>query len=298
VIWLGLDEIRVDPGRFQRRAGAFASETVEAILAEGYRPEKFDPIPVVRDGSSWIVGGDGHSRFEALRQLRAAGRPVPDQIPCRRVEPREAEALADTANISRTPFSALEEAEIFRRRMDAGEDLQDIARDSHRSAFYVQTRAQMADLCEGIKRQIGTGLSVEQAVALARACAQHHLDHAAQSRLWHDVLSKGDYTVAGVGMAVRIFAAKLRQAQNQGGLFELPVNLRCEVEEMERRQRRILKVRSALATLKQHADLLSGPVSGIILQAADPECRRLVNEYNEAAAALGMKQQMWHYGAA
>lgn len=279
---MDLDLIIVEPERFQFRAEPFSERTVEAIVDEGIDTARFDPIPVIPagDGERWVVAGDGHSRFEAVCRL-AERDLIPDawrdgdgfDVPTREVEPGDALRLAYVANMSRSPFSACEEAGIFEARIAGGETVDEVAQSSHRSVAYVRRRMALTCLCETIREAVGEpwGIDVDKACVLAEACQRHGVDHGTQSELWHKVISKGDWTQRSLKLFMDRVAGGLSRSAD-GMLFDLPANISAVVAEVSAMAQQRRKARRGLQWLVAATDALD----------QFPELRKLIVERGAA----------------
>jgi hypothetical protein len=84
--------IKTDAKRFQGRQGAYSSETVKAIVSKGFYDKSKEPIEVFKEGDKYIVIS-GHSRFEAIKQLRSKGAKNLDTIPVKVFNGDETEAI-------------------------------------------------------------------------------------------------------------------------------------------------------------------------------------------------------------
>lgn len=259
---LALNEIAVRPDDYQRRKAPYAEQTVEAILAEGYDGAKFDPIPVARIDGRWVVAGDGHSRLEALKRLRAAGREAPNEVPVRVVSTEQAEKLADTANVSRTPFSPVEEARIIKRRLDDGDSLDRIAIEMHRSPCHARQLAHLTSLSKRLQDLVDRpyGLSLTQAIRFARMAEKFGWTPEIQDAVF-DEIKECDLTDRVLSIALEAIGKRLAMvpAREEGSLFQLPPNVKSAVSELDRMYRRLNRARGLLRSLAQYADLFRQP---------------------------------------
>jgi len=288
---LSVDEIAVRPSDYQRRKTPFAEQTVEAIVAEGYDGAKFDPIPVARIGGQWGVAGDGHSRLEALKRLRAAGREAPDEVPVRVVSAEQGAKLADTANVSRTAFTAVEEAKIIRRRLANGEQIEYIARSMHRSVTTARCLVSIASLSESLQDLVGKeyGLTTEQASRFGRAAEKFGWSPHVQWEVWVVALKDADLTDRVFSVALEVIGQRLAgQKREDGMLFDLPPSVRCVVRELNALYMRISKARTALRSLRRHADVFRD--ADLVRALGEPVDRELVDletRMEREAARLG-----------
>jgi len=287
---LPLGRIKADPAQFQRRRKPWAERTVGAIVREGFDPDKFDPLPVFLREGQWIVGGDGHSRYEALRRLAAAGRPLPTRIPVRVVAgPDKAARLSMTANMNRTDFDACEEARIFKERLARGETAAQIAEDSHRSPGYVTSRVLLAELSSAMQDLVGQpcGLPVDLALVFARGVVEHGFDPAAQQRIWLELLKDGDYTPRAFKLALSVIAGTATKSSRTGLLFELPANLKAVVGDLSAVGKRVESARRALLAVRANADIYCPALRKAVERHVAPEIERLDLMLEAKARALG-----------
>lgn len=252
--------------RWQFRQSAFSERTVQAIVEHGFDAARFDPIPVFRSesGQHWMVAGDGHSRLEAVRRLHVSGAgPEGWEAGCvlvRVVQRADALRLAHTANMSREPFSDVEEGRIFKARLEEGESLADIASTSHRSASYVRRRVSLTVLCGEIQADIGQayGMTAELAMVLGEAVERFGIDHAQQSQLYRKVLTHGDWTTTSLKAFLATYGARLTESGGGPGfLFELPANVGAAIEDATRLAQDRRRVKRGLMWLHQSLDGLA-----------------------------------------
>lgn len=261
IIELSIAQIGVRPG-LQRRSKPWAEQTVEGIVREGFRPEKWDPLPVIPVGDEFYeIGGDGHSRTEALRRLSADGRlPAGFTVSCRIVDEQQAERLARSANNCRASFSAMEEARIFVERIKAGDAIERIAAENHRSTHYVTRHLELCFLSPQIQELVGKayGLSVEQGCIFGSYCREYDLDFAAQQQIWLMLLKDGDFTARTLAIALETIAPKAKESSSQGLLFELPANLKAVISDLNNE----VKVLERAARILRQALGLLDPKAG------------------------------------
>lgn len=264
-------------GQYQFRESAFAQDTVDAIMAEGFVAAKFDPLPVFRLQGKWYIGGDGHSRYAALNALKAAGQFIPPTIPVRVVGMNDILRLAYTANMSRTPFTPCEEAAIFKRRQDAGESLDDIARTSNRTGPYVRDRLLLNLLAPTLRPLVGKaeyGMTVGTAIAFAKSCAKYNIDHGQQQALWKSVVSQGDFTPKMLEIALKGMAGAVTERSSEGMMFEMPANVGAIASGLNDAGNQIMAACRALRAVQRYAVLFSPALrEGIKLFAADDVAR-------------------------
>jgi len=294
-----LAEIGVDPQRFQFRDEPWAKDTVDAIVADGIDLARFDPIPVICESGRIIVAGDGHSRLEAIRRLATEGR-LPAiwragrdwEIPTREVEPGDALRLAYVANMSRSPFTACEEAKIFQRRLDAGEPVADIARSSHVSPGYITKRLRLNCLCRTIRDAVGKswGIDTDKAIVLAEACERFQLEHPVQQQLWHRVIQHGNWTPHSLGLFLKRFGSTIQRGGEESILFNgMPANVEAAVVELSNASRTKREAYRMLVRLMRYRDGLRGVADDLmhLLEArGDQFVEALKDAQEEDAAAM------------
>jgi hypothetical protein len=230
-----LESIHTNADKYQFRESAFSERTVEAIVSEGIDPAKFDPIPIVKDGGRWVVAGDGHSRLEACRRLAADDR-LPRswrragawEIPTREVRAADALRLAHSANLSRDQFKPLEEARIFKARVDEGESIESIARASHRSETHVRRTLALLDLCHDMQQAIDVGeggINLMTAQILASGFNELKIGKDQQRDLWHRVIRDGRLNPALARRFIKLIERRMKDVPTETDMmFDLPVN--------------------------------------------------------------------------
>ncbi|MDR3191609.1 MAG: ParB/RepB/Spo0J family partition protein [Treponema sp.] len=108
----------------------------------------------------------GRRRLAAVRMLGW------QEIPCRILEDDEikhADDIALSENVNRLAMHPLDEAEIFRRLLEAGEPIQNIARRYDRPASGIWQRVQLLDLSPGIKEMFREGKLDLQSAAMLKS---------------------------------------------------------------------------------------------------------------------------------
>lgn len=152
-----------------------AASILDRGVLQPLRVEPLDrPDPV--DGAEVVVV-DGHRRWRALRQLVREHAIEPDYpVPCLLAAPASAAGLALdqlAANLARRDMHPLDEAEAFRRVVDAGRTTEQIAAAVGRTRRHVQTRLALGRrLGDAAKRAMRDGdISLAQAEALCDADA-------------------------------------------------------------------------------------------------------------------------------
>lgn len=301
---LPLTSIQADPGRFQFRDDPFSRDTVDAIVAEGIDEARFDPIPVILEGKRAVIGGDGHSRWEAIKRLAAEDRlpatwfdPKRGEhvIPCRPIDAEDALRITYVANMSRSPFTPCEEAGIFRARIEAGETIEEIARSSHRSVGYVRKRLTLEHLCRTIRAAVDKpwGIDTSKAIVIAEKCRDYGINHQVQQELWHKVLCKGDWTHRSLALFMDRIGRKIaeRPAEDQGFFegFELAANVDAVMQEVNDLAKKRCLARRGLQWLIRASEALEEfPDLASIVSERGPEIvDRIKAAEAEDADALG-----------
>jgi hypothetical protein len=241
-----LSKITADPARFQFRDGPFSARTVAAIVAEGVDVAKFDPLPLLKEGRGYVVAGDGHSRFEALRQLaprlpRAWKRGRDWDVPARVITPGEARRLAWTANLNRHNFTPCEEAKVFAAMLASGMTMAEVAAEAQRSEVYVTNQLKLNTLARDIRAMVGAapeagGIDQLTAQVLATGFARHGIDVTTQQQLWHCFLKSAQLNFQSAKKLVDRIGARL--AEKSGGdefLFSIPANAGVVLQEARER---------------------------------------------------------------
>lgn len=297
-----LSKIKVKPEAYQFRERPYSERTVTGIVAEGINLAKFDPIPLLqydpaeRDAALcwyrsrrvqppdevletvYVVAGDGHSRFEAIRRLADDAR-LPEpwlidaergewDIPHRVVSALEAQRLAWTANLSKDGFTVIERARVYASMVDAGMSPRAIAIDCHTSQVEVTNTLKLNGLCHDIRAAIGTspgagGIDEMTGRVLATGFERFGIDHARQQQLWHGVLKHAMLNFQSAKVFIDSIGGRL--AESRGGddlLFALPANAAAVVADARKRVSNIRKAKLAVAML------LSAAKTGILRDVA------------------------------
>ena len=258
-----LMRIVAEPARFQKRDTLYSEKTVGSIVKEGVRLSKFDPLPLLPDGDRFIVGGDGHSRFEAICRLRDELR-LPLEwkvgtdwdVPHKIVDAEEAKHLAWTGNMARDSFSAIEEAKVFQEMLDAGMDLAEVARRTHKRESYIREALPLNGLCHDIRIHVGRspdagGIEVFVAKALAERFARYGIPAQQQQELWHKVLVHADVTKSFVVKLLDNIGRDLAAKHADGLLFEVPASAAQVMKAMKGRADNQRRIERGLAWLMQ-----------------------------------------------
>ena len=268
-----LSQITVDPKRFQLRDKPFSENTVNGILREGLDVARFDPLPLLptAEGVLYVVAGDGHSRYEAIRRL-AETAALPDawavgddwDVPSKIVTDEQASRLR-YANLQRDNFTATEEARIFQQMLSEGLSISDAAERAHRSIDYVKQMLPLNGLAECIKGAIGRsadggGIDKGIAIAMAERFQRHGIEKAQQQELYLKVFAHSPLSVEFVRAAIDEIAPRIKETVTQGVLFAVPASVTAAVKDMKDRARRLAKVTRAVRALVSEAgsDVLNG----------------------------------------
>lgn len=269
-----LSQLRADPARFQLRHDAYDKDVCAGIVKEGIIPGKFGKLPIIPVGdesNTYIIAGDGHSRFAAVQALAAKSH-LPDawvidadkgefDIPCEIVEPGHIKSLM-LANLGRKNLSASEEADGYQKLMDQGMTIEDIALRSHRDESTIRRVLLINTLADCIREQIGRpadagGISRECAIEFAKQCQQHGINKQQQGQLWHGIFTHYEFTPN----TIRSFFKKMGQrlaeksSGDDGGgmLFAIPTNVTAAVKDMQKRSKEVSRVLTSLRTLLRYA---------------------------------------------
>jgi ParB-like chromosome segregation protein Spo0J len=257
-----LSRIKTDPQRFQFRDAPFSEQTVQGIIAEGINLAKFDPIPVLLVSQTYIVAGDGHSRYEAVRRLAAEGR-LPRlwmsgafewDVPVREVSATEARLLSWTANLSRDDFSPCEEAKVFQAMLESGMSMEVVAQAAHRSSGYVRTALPLNVLCHDIRVMVGKphdagGIDKYSAFALAERFQRYQIAQVQQQELWHKCLKLVSLTPKFVRAFLDKIAGSLGSGREAGMLFDLPASMEVAVQDFKDRARQLRRAQLGIEYL-------------------------------------------------
>ena len=269
-----LREIFVNSEKFQKRDTPFSARTVEAIVTEGINLAKFDPLPLFRVGKQWCVGGDGHSRYEAIRRLAAEKPPrlpvdwkvgvtqdkkfkgVEFNIPHREVTEALATELSWSANLSRDNFSPCEEAGAYRDALALGKSYEVIAKQAHKTVTYVKNMLPLNVLIQQIRERVGKhpdggGIDKQIAQAMGERFVRFKITPAQQQELWLKVFCKADLTVNFVRKIIDTINPEMQKKMSQGALFEIPASVTGIVESMKGRADGLRQLRRGLAWLIQ-----------------------------------------------
>lgn len=264
-----LSNMRTNPAKFQKRDAAFSEATVCGIVAEGIDLSKFDPIPVLPDGT---VGGAGHSRFEAICRLHKLGQ-LPEQwmseddwdIPTRTVTEDEAIRLAWTENLSRDAFKPCEEAGAYQEMLDSGLSLAEVATLAHKSTHHVRKMLPLNTLCREIRCVVGApadagGIDKHVAQVMAERFQRYNLGPMVQRELFQKVFKNMELTANFIAAFLdRIGAAASRgskddAATGDGFLFNIPPAVENLVKSMRDNADNLRRAQRGLAWLLQCKD--------------------------------------------
>jgi hypothetical protein len=270
-----MSKMCAEAGRFQFRDQPFSDRTVHAIVAEGIDLAKFDAIPVLAgEDGRYIVAGDGHSRWEAIRRLweqqrlpiewrqrRATKSKDNDyDIPTRIVTESEARTLSWTANLSRDDFSPTEQARVFRAMLDSKMSIEQVATAAHRSVSYIRSTLSLNVLCNDIRFAMtltadAGGIDVHIAKLLAAKFEQYGIGAAQQQDLWHRALKHADLTAGFVrALLDRIGNGLAQTSGTQDMLFAIPANVASVMSDLRDRSQHLRRAERGLAWLVQCKD--------------------------------------------
>jgi ParB/RepB/Spo0J family partition protein len=142
-----------------------------AILAESIKAEGLISPPTVvdcGDGTYRIIAG--RRRIEAVRQLKWK------EVTARVIDEADADRLESIGlaeNVNRQEMSPLDEAELFKRLLDKGTNIKDIAAYYDRSVSGIHHRVRLCDLREELKAMFREGrIALSGAVLLASLPAE------------------------------------------------------------------------------------------------------------------------------
>jgi ParB-like chromosome segregation protein Spo0J len=254
-----LSKITTRPELYQNRAAAFSESTVAGIVAEGLDLAKFDPIPVL--ARSGCVGGDGHSRLEAIRRLAKAGR-LPKSwqrgrdfdVPTKPVSEAEARRLAWTANLSRDGFTPGEEAKVYQSMLDGGLTAKEAGELAHKSEAHVSRMLILNTLCRDIRECVGAspaagGIDILTGQVLANGFARYGVEPQQQQQLWHCVLKHALLNFQSAKRFIDRIGSRLAEKSSDGMLFAMPANAVAVVAEAKARGQAARTAKTGLALL-------------------------------------------------
>jgi ParB/RepB/Spo0J family partition protein len=134
------------------------------ILAESIKTEGLINPPTVTlidDGTYRVIAG--RRRVEAVRQLKWK------EIPVRVINGADADRLESIGlaeNVNRQEMSPLDEAETFKKLLDKGTSVEDIAAYYDRTVAGIHHRVRLCDLIDGVKEMFREGKIKLSGVAL------------------------------------------------------------------------------------------------------------------------------------
>jgi hypothetical protein len=299
-----LSRITVDPHRFQKRDTPYSLSTVEAIVKEGIKTSKFDPLPLLDQGDVYVVGGDGHSRWEAICRLHRSMK-LPKEwkhggdwdVPHKLVDSDEAQKLAWTANFCKKTFEAVEEAKVFQEMIDSGMDLTRVANECHVVESYVRDALPLNILCRDIRERVGknsdaAGIEPFIAKAMAARFQKYGIGVQVQQELFQKVLKYADLTKNFVCKLIDRIGADLSAKQTVGFLFEIPASVSGVMQALKGRgdnQRRIERGLAWLMQVHETAPALLTelcPEIKLILDAKGDSMMKAVKEQTSMDAEL------------
>lgn len=178
-----------DPKSIKRRAGwnprfdfGEIEELKESIKQNGFYKHKPLVVRRIEDGSLELIDGD--RRFTAVEQLLDEGHKFEDGIPIvledKNITEVDGLVLMFTANTGK-PFLPLEEAAAYKRMVDAGMKLVDIAKRIGKSEGHVKDRISLLSAAPEVKEALAQG---EVGSTLAENIVNHAKgDHEKQKEL-------------------------------------------------------------------------------------------------------------------
>lgn len=272
-----LSQIIAIPSLLQLRETHYSESTVKGILAEGIDLAKWSDIPVVSTNEIpgagtdiipadvYAVGGDGNSRFAAVKALAAAGR-LPEvwrdgddfDIPVKVVSWEDCERLM-LANLCREDLSPAAEARGFEMMKARGLSEETIAVRSHKSGDYVRRMMKLNGLAACIRERIGKpsdagGIDKTCALVLADEFRKYEIGVAQQQELYNKVLAHSDLTPNFIRGFLKKIAPNLKARADENALFILPPSIESAVKETQNRAKELRKILSVLTALINTVD--------------------------------------------
>jgi hypothetical protein len=259
-----LNDIHAAPQAFQMRDAPFSETTAAAIHKEGFNLDKYNPIPVFKDGSGkygpkgkYIVAGDGHSRFEGLKRLAAEGR-APSEIAVKIVSETAAHELARTANTSAVPFTPLELGKVFQRERESGLNAAQIAAEHRTTRQRVLDMLALNALPEYLRGMVGGGaLKPELASVLGEWIKANDVAAEDANQIFTRFISKTQLTKSELAAALDTLA-KARSKSKQTGFGALLAGGTRGAEDFASTLSRLMDARRTAA---KHEDNLKKLVS-------------------------------------
>jgi ParB/RepB/Spo0J family partition protein len=166
---LALDTIHESPNNPRR---VFQESQLEELAASIREHGVIQPIVVTPNGDGFIVRA-------GARRLRASRLAGLSAIPARVLDADEAkaEAIALVENIQRTELEALDEAYAYRRFLDQGRTLDELAATVQKPKRHVHERLRILDLIPEAQDLLARGiLPIDYALPLARVPAERQAD--------------------------------------------------------------------------------------------------------------------------
>lgn len=166
---LAIDTIDESPNNPRR---AFPQPQLEELAASIHEDGVIQPIVVTRIGDRFIV-------CAGARRLRASRLAGLSAIPARilDVDEMKAEKIALIENIQRSELEALDEAYAYRRFLDQGRTLDELAATVQKSKRHVHERLRLMDLIPEAQDLLSKDiLPIEYALLLARVPAERQAD--------------------------------------------------------------------------------------------------------------------------
>lgn len=274
-----LSKISAKPSLFQLRETAFSQSVVDGIVAEGIDLAKWNDLLIVPlaeivaagnlasdEDREFIIAGDSHSRFAAVKALASAGR-LPDawragddwEIPCKLVTWSDCDRLM-LANLCRDDLSPAAEAKGFQIMRARGLDDETIAVRSHKKPEYVRRMLKLNSLAACIRERVGKpadagGISKDCAIVLATEFENHSVKVQQQQELWNRVLAHAELTPGIIrGIMKKIGPAMKKTSDGDGALFLLPPSVEQAVKDVQSRAKELRRILTAISTLVNSAD--------------------------------------------
>jgi ParB family chromosome partitioning protein len=170
---LAIDTIHESPTNPRR---VFDESQLDELAASIRLHGVIQPIVVTRNGDGFIVRA-------GARRLRASRRAGLSDIPCRILDADgpKAEEIALVENIQRKDLEALDEAYAYRRFLDQGRTLDELAATVQKPKRHVHECLRLLDLIPEAQDLLARGiLPIDYALPLARVPAERQADGLAQ----------------------------------------------------------------------------------------------------------------------
>lgn len=158
-----------------KKSSSYFADPAQLVEREGFNP-RFDmgdldelkasiiengvmqPLRVRRNEDGKLEVIDGHRRMTSIKQLLAEGFDFADGVPIILDKPTEVEAITImlTAN-SGKPFLPLEEAAAYKRMVDSGLTIAEVAKKLGRSEVHVKDRISLLSAAPEVKKALEDG---------------------------------------------------------------------------------------------------------------------------------------------